>query len=280
LAMALPLGHRSTSFRPVATVPATAANGKELLSRKVTVVESWTRSMCPHPVSAYTHTQRSTHHRPAHGLAHRSSQQGGGEMAKEDSAVRRGGWRVGEARESKHASGPRKHECTLTETHRRIRGAASADEICAVMRQEPEPDALVVTASFHRWAVLEIESRRLSRTSANPSPPKEGMHMMEGMALARMDEFGAHHCALVLWSIAKLSKVTQLHIVTHNHRHTLTHTFLPLASTTHIPSPILSDQTHKTEIPLAIIWPVIFMCVDQGLRHYESQKKCGGCSIA
>jgi len=145
LAMALPLGRRNTAFRPLATASATAANGKELLSRKVTVVESWTRSMCPHPVSAYTHTHRSAHHRPAHASAHRSSPQGGGEMAKEDGAVRRGEWRVGEARESKHASGPRKYECTLTETHRRIRGASSADEICAVMRQEPEPDALAVT---------------------------------------------------------------------------------------------------------------------------------------
>ena len=108
-----------------------------------------------------------------------------------------------------------------TQTHRRIREAASAAELYGIVQGAAAGDvnALVLTAAFHRLAILQVEKRRLARgggASANRSPRlQEGgfmrkeLRMLERMAASKVGEFDASHCALTLWSLAKLSALTK-----------------------------------------------------------------------
>jgi hypothetical protein len=125
----------------------------------------------------------------------------------------------------------RENAQTFKETHRCIQGAASADEIYAVVREASnsahELDALALTAAFHRIAILEVQAHRIGRNSSSadftssrthhvavlPSAPdaprrpttlKLGniLHLvtlLEDLSLANMAQFGAHHCSLTLY---------------------------------------------------------------------------------
>ena len=147
-----------------------------------------------------------------------------------------------------------KHSRELKEKHRRIRQAATADEIYAIVKQASkeghELDALAVMAAFHRMAILAVESQRLARISGTRTKPANtpsskramhtnaasstdtargasvpfsilggggggGMQMLEELVVAKISDFGPHHCALTLWSIAKLSKLSKVNTHTH-----------------------------------------------------------------
>jgi hypothetical protein len=106
----------------------------------------------------------------------------------------------------------------LKETHRRIRGAASAEAIHAILRraESHELDALALTAAFHRMAILQVESQRVARTDPSmrgrcrlAHGANEDMLRLERMAVAKIGEFGFQEVALTLWALAKMSKLTK-----------------------------------------------------------------------
>jgi hypothetical protein len=124
------------------------------------------------------------------------------------------------------ADKPAHRRGALEPTHRRMRAATSATALFSIVQATPvgEMSAAVLTAAFHRLAILQVEKRRLARSGerSHCNPPAadslcqeegcfngEGLRVLERAVEARLHEFEASHCALTLWSIAKLSSLTK-----------------------------------------------------------------------